>query len=86
MTALKQEAIQLVKQMPEEEMPYVIQFMHALRSRDAKAGMFFDGSDTVTPKMKAFLELEQMLAPVQGELDYDQELAEARQEKYGYID
>ena len=72
--------------MPEEDMPYVIQFMHALRSRDARPGKSFDGSDTVTPKMKAFLELEQMLAPVQGELDYDQELAEARQEKYGYID
>lgn len=38
----------------------------------------------LTPKMKAFLELEQMLVPVQQELDYDEELAEARREMYGY--
>lgn len=42
--------------------------------------------DALTPKMKAFLELEQMLVPVGGELDYEKELAEARQEKYGHID
>ncbi len=29
---------------------------------------------------------EQMLVPVGGELDYEKELAEARQEKYGHID
>ena len=38
----------------------------------------------MTPKMKAFLELEEMLVPVSEELDYDKELAEARQEKYDY--
>lgn len=39
---------------------------------------------TITPKMKAFLELEEMLVPLPEELDYDKELAEARQEKYEY--
>ncbi len=34
----------------------------------------------MTPKMKAFMELEEMLVPVFPELDYDQELAEARDE------
>ena len=37
-------------------------------------------------KMKAFLELEEMLVPVSQELDYEKELAEARDDKYGNID
>ena len=39
--------------------------------------------NTVTPKMSAFLELEKMLIPVSQELDYDKELAEARDERHG---
>lgn len=39
-----------------------------------------------TSKMEAFLQLEKMLIPASWELDYDKELAEARDEKYGYID
>ena len=35
--------------------------------------------------MSAFLELEKMLIPVSQELDYDKELAEARDERYGRI-
>jgi hypothetical protein len=42
--------------------------------------------ETLSPKMNAFLELEQMLIPASEDLDYDKELAEARDEKYGRID
>lgn len=86
MTALRQEAIQLMEQIPEEQMPSVIQYMKVLRGKVLKAGQLSHTKETVTPEMKAFLELEQMLVPIQEELDYDKELAEARQEKYGYID
>lgn len=78
MTALKHEAIQLVEQMPEEQMPYIIQYIRELNSERIHAA--------VTPKMEAFLELEDMLVPMDQELDYDKELAEARNEKYGYSD
>jgi hypothetical protein len=77
MTALKHEAIQLVKQMPEEQMPYIIQYIRRLNSGRVHT--------TVTPKMEAFLELENMLVPMDQELDYDKELAEARDEKYDYF-
>lgn len=77
MTALKHEAIQLVEQMPEDQMPYIIQYIRGLNSRCIHTA--------VTPKMKAFLELENMLVPMDQELDYDKELAEARDEKYGYF-
>lgn len=86
MTALKQEAIQLVEQMPEEQMPYIIRYINTLKSNHLNTGQFPNRDDALTPKMKAFLELEQMLVPVGGELDYEKELAEARQEKYGHID
>ena len=33
MTALKREEIQLVEQMPEEQMPYVIQYIHTLKDK-----------------------------------------------------
>lgn len=45
-----------------------------------------EGNGMLTPKMKAFIELEEMLTPVSEELEYDKELAEAREKKYGYID
>lgn len=85
MTALRQEAIQLMEQIPEEQMPSVIQYMKVLKSNVLKEGQFSHTKETLSPEMKAFLELEQMLVPIQEELDYDKELAEARQEKYGYI-
>lgn len=78
MTALKHEAIHLVEQMPEEQMPFIIQYIRGLNSERIHTA--------VTPKMEAFLELEDMLVPMDQELDYDRELAEARNEKYGYFD
>lgn len=86
MTALRQEAFRLMEQIPEEQVPSVIQYMKVLKSNVLKSGQFSHTRETLTPEMKAFLELEQMLVPVQKELDYDKELAEARREKYGYID
>lgn len=84
MTALRREAIQLVEQIPEEQMPYVIQYIRTLNGKTLSSGHISDQETSVTPKMGAFLELEKMLVPVTQELDYDKELAEAREEKYGY--
>ncbi|MDE7249251.1 MAG: hypothetical protein K2N82_05055 [Lachnospiraceae bacterium] len=86
MTALKREAITLVEQLPEEQMPYVIQYIHGLRSKNIGTEKILDSEPLVTPKMAAFLELEKMICPISPELNYDQELAEARDEKYGYTD
>lgn len=86
MTALKYEAIQLLEQMPDEQMPYVIQYIKSLKERRFHAVGFSNEETVITPKMGAFLELEEMLVPVSPELDYDKELAEARDKKYGYFD
>ena len=54
MTALRREAIQLVEQMPEEQMPDIIQYIHMLKDKvldNARASE----ETIVTPKMMAFL-------------------------------
>lgn len=85
MTALRREAIQLVEQMPEEHMPDIIQYIHMLKDKVLDHTRVPEET-IVTPKMMAFMELEKMIIPVSQELDYDRELAEARNEKYGYPD
>lgn len=84
MTALKQEAIHLVEQMPEEQMPHIIQYISALKDKTLREKAFEEEA-AITPKMKAFLELEKMLVPISEDLDYEKELAEARDEKYGNL-
>lgn len=85
MTALRREAIQLVEQMPEEQMPYVIQYIQALKDRVLEGDIILREID-MSPKMRAYRELERMIVPIPEELDYDEELAEARDEKYGGLD
>ena len=85
MTALRREAIQLVEQMPEEQMPYVIQYIQSLKESVLDINLTL-GEIEVSPKMKAFWDLEKMIVTISGELDYDKELAEARDEKYGCFD
>ena len=82
MTTLRRQAVQLVQQVPEDQMPNIIQYLHSLigkvgidRPHESKA--------SVSPKLKAFLDLEQMGKPVP-ELDYEKELEEARDKKYGH--
>lgn len=72
MTALRREAIQLV-----EQMPYVIQYIQSLKESVLDINLTL-GEIEVSPKMKAFWDLEKMIVPISGELDYDKELAEAR--------
>ena len=76
MSALKETAVQMIQELPEEQIRFVIQYIQTLEMKT---------KETVTPKMKNFLELEKMLIPASQEIDYDKELAEAREEKYGYI-
>lgn len=86
MTALKQEAIHLVEQMPEEQIAHIIEYIYALKDKRSREEKALGDTSEATSKMEAFLELEKMLIPVSQELDYDKELAEARDEKYGYTD
>lgn len=70
MTALRRQAVQLVQQVPEDQMPNIIQYLHSLIG---KVGLGLDRplerEANASPKLKAFGELENMVRPVP-ELDY----------------
>jgi hypothetical protein len=80
MSERKQEAVQMIDRLPEEKVEFVIQYIRQLEITS------LNKEAEPSPKMKAFLELEKMLVPAAEDLDYNRELAEARDEKYGYID
>ena len=84
MTILRQQAVQLVQQIPEDQMPNIIQYLHSLIE---KVGFDHstDNDANISPKLKAFGELEKMVRPIP-ELDYKKELEDARDEKYGRSD
>lgn len=84
MTALRREAIQLVEQMPEDQVTHIIQYIRSLIEKNTSNENAFHNVE-ITPKMAAFLELEEMLVPISQDLDYKKELAEARDEKYGNL-
>ena len=48
-----------------------------------EAGQPLGDETEVMPKTRAFRKLEKMLIPISPEIDYEKELAEARNERYG---
>lgn len=84
MTTLRRQAVQLVQQVPEDQVPNIIQYLHSLIG---KVGIDrpHESETNISPKLKAFLDLEQMVKPVP-ELDYEKELEEVRDKKYGHPD
>lgn len=67
-------------------MPYIVQYIKRMNGERAHMAEIIDDNAAVNCKMKAFLELEEMLVPLSQELDCEKELAKAREEKYGYLD
>jgi len=84
MTVLRQQAVQLVQQIPEDQMPNIIQYLHSL-VRKVGIDHSFESKSAIPPKMKVLGELKEMIRPVP-ELDYKKELEDARDEKYGRSD
>ncbi len=74
LTALRQQALQLVRQISEDQVPDIIQYLHSLLGN---VGSPLEDEATISPKLKAFLDLEKMVKPVP-ELDCKKELEEAR--------
>lgn len=74
MTQIRQDAIKLLEQIPEDKIIFIIQIMQRLKGLDTDEDM--------RQREEAFLHLEKMRKKVP-DLDYDRELAEYREEKYG---
>ncbi len=74
MTQIRQEAVKLLEQIPEDKVIFIIQIMQGLK------GLYAD--DNMGQSEDAFLQLEKMRKKVPN-LDYEKELAEYREERYG---
>ncbi len=73
MTALRQSAIRELERLPEDKISFVLQIMQGVN------GLY---NDNQSEKREAFERLEQ-LRKKGTVVDYDAELAEYREEKYG---
>ncbi len=77
MTQIRQDAIKLLEQIPEDKIIYIIQIMQGMKE------LYTD--DDMRQREEAFLELEKIRKKVP-DLDYNKELAEYREERYGIAD
>lgn len=74
MTALRKDAMDLLEQMPEDKLYFIVQIMQGV------SGLY--GAGTQSVKDKAFETLESLRRKVSN-IDYDKELESYREEKYG---
>ena len=74
MTTLRKNAMDLLEQMPEDKLYFIVQIMHGVK------GLY--GTEKQAAKDQAFEMLEGIRKKVP-ELDYDKELENYREEKYG---
>ena len=77
MTSLQNDAINLVKMMPEDKLYFLIEIMQGI------AGIYNADTTLKTEKQKAFDELEKLRKRIP-DLDEERELAEWREEKFEY--
>ena len=74
MTKLRQDALSLLEEIPEDKLVFVIQILEGV------AGLY---SQDESQREKAFQTLERLRKPSTVNLDYKAELASYREEKYG---
>ena len=77
MTTLRKNAMDLLEQMPEDKLYFIVQIMQGVK------GLY--GTEKQAAKDQAFGMLEGIRKKVP-ELDYDKELENYREEKYGISD
>ncbi len=77
MTRIRQDAIKLLEQIPEDKIIFIIQIMQGMK------GLYTE--EDRKEREEAFFHLEKMRKKVP-DLDYDKELAAYREEKYGSAD
>ncbi|MDE7310320.1 MAG: dihydrodipicolinate reductase [Eubacterium sp.] len=77
MTQIKEKAVDLIRQMPEDHMFYVIDMLQNLKISIA------DKENEKKQAMAAFQNLQKFRGRLPENFDADKELEEARNEKYG---
>ncbi len=75
MTTLRRDALELVERIPEDKLYYVVLILEGVT--------FLSDSPSMTKREEAFAKLESLRKKVPYDIDYDDELASYREEKYG---
>lgn len=81
MTLLKEQAFEVIKRMPDEKMVYIMEILQNIEVLSKNN----DTDHSSHRKLEALERLEKLKKPLSSDFDYDKELAEAREEKYGNI-
>ena len=79
MTSMQQTAVNLIQALPEEQVAALVGLMQTMMNRNESVLVESEEMDS----MEAFRELEKLCRPIPN-LDDEKELAEWREEKFGY--
>jgi len=72
----RETAIELIQEIPDDKIIYVLNIIRGIN------GLYRDTNEKYAQRQEAFRHLQQMRGRIPGSLDYDEELAKARIEKY----
>lgn len=79
MTLERKEAFQLLEKMPEDKIKLIIQYMQKIEITSEK------NDYQVNDSLNALKELQELSGRLPEDFDYEKELQEALEEKYGYF-
>ena len=79
MTAERAEAIKMIEELPEDTLHIAVQYIRNLRIKQKKEA-------DIEANLRALEEIKAMAVKVPEDFDYDKELEEALEEKYGRFD
>ena len=80
MTAERKEAIKLLERMPDDKIKLIVQYMQKIEISTVKT------DSEVMEGLNALKEIQAMAGRLPEDFDYEKELEEALEEKYGYSD
>jgi len=88
MTALRQKAVNMLKELPEENLPEIIVVMTKYNDKNEeekeKEKVWRALEERFLKNNKNFDDLMELCKNVPNDLDYKKELAESREERFGY--
>lgn len=79
MTLERKEAFQLLEKMPEDKIKLIIQYMQKIEITSEK------NDSQVNDSLNALKELQELSGRLPEDFNYEKELQEALEEKYGYF-
>ncbi|GHU49269.1 hypothetical protein FACS1894200_07740 [Spirochaetia bacterium] len=83
MTVIKERTIDLIRHLPDEQVLYVFNILHNIEGLSQTT---IKKETVLSDKQKAYQHLLKYKGTLSADFDYEKELSEAREEKYGRFD